>query len=110
MTDLFLPPGVLLLCLVPALALLPRSWSRLLLAVAPPLVLVYLWLLPDFASLSVHLAGFDLQLLRITAMGRLFASAFLLATWAGSLFAFPAQRREWCAAYQIGRASCRERV
>nr|WP_320049509.1 proton-conducting transporter membrane subunit [uncultured Desulfuromonas sp.] len=99
MTEFFLPPGVLLLCVVPALALLPRTLSRLVLATACPLILIYLWLLPETATLPLHLAGFDLQLLRITAMGRLFASAFLLATWAGSLFAFPAERREWCAAY-----------
>ncbi len=99
MSDLFLPPGVLLLCVVPALALLPRSLCRWILTLSPPLVLLYLWSLPNSAGLSVHLAGFDLIPLQLSAMGRLFASAFLLATWAGSLFAFPAQRREWCAAY-----------
>ncbi|WP_316348771.1 proton-conducting transporter membrane subunit [Desulfuromonas acetoxidans] len=99
MTDLLLPPGVLLLCVVPALALLPQILCRWILALSPPLVLLYLWMLPENAALSVHLAGFDLHLVHLSAMGRLFASAFLLATWAGSLFAFPAQRREWCAAY-----------
>jgi multicomponent Na+:H+ antiporter subunit D len=105
MTSNFFPPGLILFAAVPALALLPRRAAQCVLGLLPLALLAYLWWLPDSAGFELRLAGFELHWLHLSAMGRLFASAFLIATWAGGLFAWGETRREWCSAYTYAAAA-----
>jgi len=102
MTESFiLPPG---LVLVLAGALLPFAAGptrAALLFIAPVLVLVLVWIMPDGATVSFTYLGYELQPVRNDSLGRLFATIFAIMAFAGGLFAFNQKSRLELAAAMI---------
>jgi multicomponent Na+:H+ antiporter subunit D len=59
----------------------------------PLLVLVLIWQIPNEATTSLHFLDYQLEPLKGSPAGRLFATVFGLAACAGGLFALPQARR-----------------
>ncbi len=98
--DLLLSPGFIIIGAAVLLCLPTARWRKIVVGVAPLLALLRLWALPTGSHGTVAVATFNLDLLHVTATGRLFASAFLLAVWLGGMFAAAsASRRELISAY-----------
>ncbi len=90
---IWLTPGLLLIGGGLLLTLATGWLQRSIVALTPMLALCQLWLLSSDANWFCAVAGFDLQLLHITATGRMFASAFIIALWLGGMFALSSARR-----------------
>ncbi|OQY23242.1 MAG: hypothetical protein B6I37_05775 [Desulfobacteraceae bacterium 4572_35.2] len=98
--NLLLTPGLLVVVTGLLLAFLSGWQQRLVVFIAPLIALWQLWSLPIGLHLSVHIASFNLELLHITATGRMFACAFIIALWLGGLFALAsASRSELASAF-----------
>ncbi|HEX9625526.1 MAG TPA: Na(+)/H(+) antiporter subunit D [Acidiferrobacterales bacterium] len=82
-----LPPGLILIVgalLVP----LVRGAARHALVLGLPLAaLAHIWWLPADAVATLSFLGYELEPLRMTAIGRLFATIFAVMAFAGGLFA-----------------------
>lgn len=92
MNSLVFPP---MLALVGAGLLVPFLRGGLRAAVlllAPVLSLWLVWQVPDGVALAVPYLGFDLILVKGTALGRLFATVFSIMAFAGALFALNQRR------------------
>lgn len=100
MTELALPPALIMVLgafFIPAEN--GRGRKRLLLGL-PLASLALVWLVPEGASLRVPFLGVDLNPVHATAEGRLFATIFAIMAFAGGLYALPrASRLELVAAY-----------
>lgn len=96
---LAVPPALILIAgalLLPWLKGVPRHALVLSL---PIVVLVWIWLLPAGASTQVEFLNYVLEPLRVTTVGRLFATIFAIMAFAGGLFALlQARTIELCAA------------
>jgi multicomponent Na+:H+ antiporter subunit D len=111
----WLPPGLLLLTVLlllpfpPALLMLigalwlPFTKGRLRSAVVlglPILVLALIWRIPDGTLFTLHFLDYQLEPVRGTVVGRLFATVFAIMAFAGGLFALRQARLiELAAAY-----------
>ena len=85
-TSLILPPGLVLILgalLLPAL----RGTLRSVALLALPLVTIWLvWSLADGAVLKAPLLGYDLVIVKVDKLSRLFALVFAIMAFAGVLF------------------------
>ena len=81
------PPGLLLILGALPIALL-RGRARAALVLGLPLVaLALVWLYPADFGWSTHFLGYTLTPLRVTTLGRVFATVFGLMAFVGGLFA-----------------------
>ncbi|MBI3434293.1 MAG: Na(+)/H(+) antiporter subunit D [Proteobacteria bacterium] len=99
-TSLSVPPALILIAGSLLLALM-RGRLRAIALLALPLVTLYVvWTAPDGASPAVSYFGYQLTLVRMDALARLFAIVFTLMAFAGGLFALNQTRAgELAAAY-----------
>lgn len=101
--DLFFPlsPGLLLILgglLVPFLS---YAIGRVYVLVLPAVLLVYLFALPDGNHGAVTMLGYELELLRLDNLSRIFATIFLIASILGNLYAWHEPDRVQRTAAQI---------
>lgn len=87
-----LPPGLLLIAAALPLALLKGTARKALVLAAPLVVLAYVWSLPVGELAAVGFLGHDLVPVKVDALGRLFATIFLLMAAGGGLFALNQDR------------------
>ncbi len=108
MADFLFSPGLWLILGGLFFAITDRRAWLLLIVVAPLLALLTVWLMPFDAVWSVSFLGHELQPVKSTATGRLFATVFSLMALAGGIFAWRiASRLELTAAYAYaGSAVC----
>ena len=84
---LLLPPGLVLIAaglILPTLQLRARQTVLLL---APVVVLVLVWLVPDGPGLSLPFLGYELILTEGDALSRLFGTVFAIMAFGGGLYA-----------------------
>lgn len=99
-TNILLTPGLLIIITGLVLPFICGWKQRLVVFIAPIIALWQLWSLPLGLHLRVNVASFNLDLLQITATGRMFACAFIIALWLGGLFALAsASRSELASAF-----------
>lgn len=91
--NILLAPGLLVIVTGILLTSISGWPQRLVVFISPLIALWQLWSLSIGQHLSVHVASFNLDLLHITATGRMFACAFIIALWLGGLFALASARR-----------------
>lgn len=87
MTELAFPPGLILVLgalFVPFLAKL----RTVLIIGLPVICLLFVWLLPDSYILSWSFMGFELEPIRVSVIGRLFATVFAVMTLVGGIYAY----------------------
>lgn len=96
--DLLFPlsPGLLLAIgglLVPFLG---ARIARVYVLLLPALLLAYLFAIPDGSHVAIAFLGFELELLRVDSLSRIFAVIFLIAAMLGNLYGWhednPVQR------------------
>ncbi len=91
--DYCLTPGLMLILAGGVLAC-ARGWGQRLIVLSMPVVaLLKLWNYAAEAHWSCAAAGFNLQVLHVTSIGRLFASVFIIALWLGGMFALQSASR-----------------
>ncbi len=86
MTELAFPPGLILVLgalFVPFLAKL----RTVLIIGLPVICLLFIWLLPDSYILRWSFMGFELEPIRVSVIGRLFATVFAVMTLVGGIYA-----------------------
>lgn len=90
MTELpgYLFPAAWLVITGLLLPFLPMRLRQLAVLLVPLATLVGMWSLPDGATMNVVLHSHYLVPVQVDALSRLFATAFCLALWLASLFAF----------------------
>jgi len=88
MADLLLSPGLWLILGGLLFTITDRRAWLVLIVGAPLLALLGVWLTPFDAVWSVHFLGYELQPVRSTDTGRLFATVFSLMALAGGIFAW----------------------
>ena len=82
-----LPPGMLLVIGALLLPLLPVAVRRVVALVLPLVGLAQVWLLPRDAQLVVEAFGYDLELLRVDNLSRMFGLIFHIAAFLSVLYA-----------------------
>lgn len=87
MSDLPLPPGLVLLAGAFLIPLLGARWRPPLVLGLPVLTLVAIWSLPTDASLTLRFLDYVLEPVRVSTEGRLFATIFATMAFAGGLYA-----------------------
>ncbi len=87
MTEMGIPPGVILVLAGLLMPFLPLGFRRPVILGAPLLVLLAIWSLPLGAEAHFVYIGMDLIPVQITELGRLFATVFGFMAFAGGLFA-----------------------
>ncbi|MGE4280416.1 MAG: Na+/H+ antiporter subunit D, partial [Magnetospirillum sp.] len=87
-----LPPGLLLILAALVVAGLKGMVRKALVLLAPLAVLALVWTLPVGELLHVSFLGHTLAPLKVDALGRLFATIFLLMAAGGGLFALNQDR------------------
>ena len=86
-------PGLLLIGAAALLAV-ARGWPRAFIALAAPIVALYLaWSAPEGQIFSASWLGMDLVPFAVDRLSRLFALIFALMAFAGALFALKQERR-----------------
>ncbi len=88
-----LPPGMLLMIGGLMMAMLRPGATRVVMLALPLLGLWHLWWLPDGHVSVVHLFWYDLELIRIDALSRVFATVFHLAAFLGAVYALHVRDR-----------------
>lgn len=87
MTELLFPPGLLLI--IGALFMpLGQNIRNALLLILPVLCMVLIWSAPAGYVLSLPFLGFELEPVKVTATGQLFATIFTLMALVGGIFAY----------------------
>ncbi len=101
MTELALPPALVMVLGAFLLPFLHNKARRRLLLGLPLLTLLLVWLVPEQAGLRIPLLGLELSPAHATAEGRLFATVFALMAAVGGLYALGSGARtlELVAAY-----------
>jgi len=108
MAEMLIPPGLWLILGGLLVASTERRWRLALILGTPLLTLLGTWTLPFDATWSMNLLGYELQPIKSTTTGRLFATVFSLMALAGGIFAWRiASRVELSAAFvYAGSAVC----
>lgn len=88
MTVNLLHPGLLLILAGVLCPLLVHPVRVLLALVAPVIALLLVCLIPDGQHLALSFMGYDLQMVQIDTLGRLFTIIFSLMAFAGVLFCY----------------------
>jgi multicomponent Na+:H+ antiporter subunit D len=83
-----IPPAFVFLALAAVVAVVPATLRALLLVVVPLLAAWQVWNLPEGMLWQVGLFGFDLELMRVDALSRIFGLIFCLAAFLGNLYAW----------------------
>ena len=101
--DLFSPlsPGLLLILgglLVPFMG---NRIGRVYVLVLPVILLVYLFALPDGNHSTISMLGYELEVLRLDNLSRIFATAFLIAALLANIYAWHEPDRVQRTATQI---------
>lgn len=92
MSEIALPPGLILILVGLLLPFLGGSLRNIALVVAPLIVLILVWLVPDGDVLTMNYLGYDLIFVRADELSRLFATVFSIMAAAGGLFAISQSR------------------
>ncbi len=87
MTDVIVPPGLILIIAGLLLPFLRGGLRSIVLLIAPLITLYVIWQIPYGQHLQVPFMGFNVNLVSVDALSRLFAIVFALATFTGALFA-----------------------
>lgn len=82
-----LPPGFIMILGAFFLPLVKNRVRQALLLTLPLLTLVMVWIIPEGSSAVFAFMDYELKPLHATASGRLFATVFALAAFAGALYA-----------------------
>jgi len=108
MTDMLLSPGWWLILGGLLFAISDRRARLAIILGAPTLTLLAIWLMPADAVWSLKFLGYELQPVRNTGTGRLFATVFSLMALGGGIYAWRiAKTLELAAAYlYAGSAVC----
>ena len=100
MSDMLLPPGLILILIGLLLPLLKDTWRSLALVIGPIVVLASVWSMPDGNIVELSYLGYELVLVRADELSRLFATVFSLMAAAGGLYAISQSKtRELSAAF-----------
>jgi multicomponent Na+:H+ antiporter subunit D len=101
MTDLALPPALIMVLGAFLIPFLQDTARRRLVLGLPLLTLLLVWLVPEQAGLRIAFLGVELSPAHATAEGRLFATVFALMAAVGGLYALGSGARplELVAAY-----------
>lgn len=86
------PPGLILIAAAAILALTAGRGRPAVVLGAPALTLVGVWLVPEGAGASLTFLEHSLNPVHSTAVGRMFATIFAIAAFAGALYALPNAR------------------
>jgi len=87
MTELLFPPGLLLV--IGALFMpMGKNIRNALLFILPVLCMALIWSAPAGYVLSMPFLGFELEPIKVTTTGQLFATIFTLMALVGGIFAF----------------------
>ncbi len=81
-----LPPGLLLILGGLLLPLVPRRLRSLWLVALPLLGLVHVWVLPEDARCALSAFGYDLELLRVDKLSRIFGLIFHIAALLSAIY------------------------
>lgn len=108
MVDFLLSPGLWLILGGLLFTLIDRRYWLVLIVGGPLLALLGVWLMPFDAVWSVQFLGYELQPVKSTTNGRLFATVFSLMALVGGIYAWRiASTLELAAAYlYAGSAVC----
>ncbi|MCB1800641.1 MAG: Na(+)/H(+) antiporter subunit D [Gammaproteobacteria bacterium] len=87
MTEFAFPPGLIMVLGALAIPLAGRRARLYLLLGLPLLTLAAVWMLPFDTSVRLGFLDFELELVRSTAEGRLFATVFAIMAFVGGLYA-----------------------
>lgn len=85
--ELFTMPAVILIVGAFILPLLPRKTRGAAFILFPVLALGVLWTLPEGSILQTTFAGYELHLLQVDALSRVFGTIFALITIVGGVYA-----------------------
>jgi len=88
-----MPPALTLVGGAALAAVLPRSWRRIVAVVVPLLALWQVVMLPDGAVVTLPFLAYELELLRVDALSRLFAGTFAFITAVGGVYAWAVDDR-----------------
>jgi multicomponent Na+:H+ antiporter subunit D len=91
-TNLSVPPGLVLVFGALLLPFLQGALRRVVLLLLPLATIWLVWVLPEGASLEAPLLGYDLVLVKVDKLSRLFALVFAIMAFAGALFALNQRR------------------
>jgi multicomponent Na+:H+ antiporter subunit D len=91
-TDVVLPPAVILILGAVILPLLSTRLRACVLLALPLVTLYFIWQVPDGAALKATYLGYELVLVRGDALSRLFATVFAVMAFAGGLYALNQNR------------------
>ena len=106
MSDIVVPPSVLLIAGAVMLPFLGAHLRLLALVGLPVLSLVSIWQLPDGVAMTGHFLGFELAPLKADALSRVFGTIFSIMACVGALYAYRQARTvELCAAFLYAGAS-----
>ncbi|CAA7620719.1 Na(+)/H(+) antiporter subunit D [Magnetospirillum sp. SS-4] len=87
-----LPPGLLMIAGALLLPFVGAAARRVMVLALPLAVLALVWMLPEGSGPALSFLGQSIAPLRVDALGRLFATIFLLMAAAGALFALGQSR------------------
>ena len=88
MSDLItLPPGLILIFAGLLIAGTRGRGQDAVIVLAPLLTLWWVWQVPDGVQLTAPLLGYELEIVKGTTIGRLFATIFAIMAFGGGLFA-----------------------
>lgn len=86
MIELAFPPGLILVLGALFVPFLVKLRTILIIGL-PVICLLFVWLLPDSYILSWSFMGFELEPIRVSVIGRLFATVFAVMTLVGGIYA-----------------------
>ncbi|MCZ6509584.1 MAG: Na(+)/H(+) antiporter subunit D [Alphaproteobacteria bacterium] len=90
MSDLaVVPPGLILIVAGFLIAGTRGRVQDAVIVLAPLLTLWWVWQVPDGVQLTAPLLGYELEIVKGTTIGRLFATIFSIMAFGGGLFALP---------------------
>jgi multicomponent Na+:H+ antiporter subunit D len=92
MTNVLLPPALILIAGGLALPALRGAFRAALLLAVPLLAGAAVWTVPDGVALEADFLGYELILVEGSSLARLFGSVFVLTAFAGGLFALKQER------------------
>lgn len=82
-----LPPGLILMLGAWLPLVLPRRIGQLVMLALPVLGLIQMWMLPDGLVLGARLGGYDLDLVRVDRLSRIWGTIFHIAAFVSVIYA-----------------------
>ncbi len=84
----FLPPAFIQILSAVVLPLFPKKFRSVWFLIASLATLIYLWLLPEGASPHIEFLSYNLILLKVDALSKIFAAIFAIITFIAGVYAF----------------------